>query len=142
MIKTLKFTESIRSNIEKRNDDWAQRVEDRIQGTDLLNAFYHKDCNINFQNCKSIPLRHGVSIPKKVGRPQNESRNAAFSKIIVLMETEIGRIFSIIDLVELMQEECGKTIENRYEKQKLVEHFGENLVIVSNEGKLDLLALR
>lgn len=145
MVKTVKFIENIRANISKRNDEWAQQVSNRIEGKDLLNAGYHKNCNINFQNNKNIPLCHGVSVSKIVGRPQNKPRNAAFSKIVELMQSEIGRIFSIKELVELMQQECDETegiIENRYVKNKLVEHFGEKIIVISNEGKLDLLALR
>lgn len=127
LVKTIKFTENIRANIEKRNDEWAQQVAIRIHGNDLMNAIYHKNCNINFQNCKNVPLCHGVSTPKQAGRPQNESRNAAFSKVVQAMESEIeiGRVFSIKELVERMIE-CGsdEAVENRYVKKKLVEHYG------------------
>lgn len=87
---------------------------------------------------------HGVSVAKKVGRPQNASRNEAFSKLVELMESDVERIFSIKELVELLQRECEESdqIENRYLKKKLVEHFGVNLIVITNEGKPDLMVLR
>lgn len=143
-VKKLQFIENVVGNIARRNDEWSHQVKNRIDSKDLMNANYHKNCSINFQNNKSIPLCHGVSVAKKVGRPQNESRNEAFIKLVELMESEVGHIYSIKDLVEFMQQECGEMdqIENRYLKKKLVEHFGVNLLVITNEGKPDLMVLR
>lgn len=141
-VKTLKFIENVPANIAKRSDEWSEKVAKRIEGKNLLNATYHKNCNINFQNLKNIPLCHGVSVAKKVGRPQNQSKNEAFSRLLELMESAVGEIFSIKDLVDLMQQECDEDIENRYLKKKLLEHFGENILVITNDGKPDLLLLR
>lgn len=131
--------------IAKRSDEWSRQVNDRIDAKDLLNASYHKNCSINFQNGKNIPLCYGVSVAQKVGRPQNKSRLEAFSNLVDLMESEVGRIFSIKELVQLMQRDCDEDdqiIENRYLKKKLVEHFGENIIMITNDGKPDLMILR
>lgn len=143
-VKTSQYIENVAENVAKRNDEWSQQVKNRICSKDLMNASYHKNCNINFQNNKNIPLCHGVSVAKKFGRPQNASRNEAFSKLVELMESDVERIFSIKELVELLQRECEESdqIENRYLKKKLVEHFGVNLIVITNEGKPDLMVLR
>lgn len=143
-VKKSQFIDNLAINIAKRNDEWSQDVNNRICSKDLMNASYHKNCNINFQNNKNIPLCYSVSVSQKIGRPQNESRNEAFSKLVDLMESEEERIFSIKELVEIMQQECvdSDRIENRYLKKKLIEHFGVNLMVISNEGKPDLMVLR
>ncbi|XP_037043653.1 uncharacterized protein LOC119079700 [Bradysia coprophila] len=139
--KTSKFIENLPANIAKRSDEWSQKVANRIEGKDLLNATYHKNCNIHFQTLKSIPLCHGVSVAKQVGRPQNQSKLEALSKVVKLMESAEDEIFSIKDLVELMQQECDEIIENRYLKKKLLEYFGERVLVITNDGKPDLLVL-
>lgn len=60
------------------------------------------------------------------------------------MESEVEKIFSIKELVEVMQRECDESdrFENRYLKNKLVEYFGVTLIVISNEGKPDLMVLR
>lgn len=85
--------------------------------------------HINFQNFKNIPLVHGVSIPKKVGRPTNDSKNEAFSKLVKHIESKAGHIFSIKDLVAFMQQECEENalIENRFLKKS----FWITLVTIS-----------
>lgn len=100
---------------------------------------------MNFQNFKSIPLYLGISVSKKVGRPENKTRNEAFSKLVEHMQSNLGRIFSIKELVDIMQRECDgneEEIENRYLKEKLMNHFGKDIVVISNEGRPDLLVLR
>lgn len=137
------FIDNVHKSIAKRNDDWSIQVHNRIEAKDLLNATYHRNCSINFQNLKNIPLCHG-GVAKKAGRPQNASRNEAFIKLVEHMESNVGLIFSIKELTVRMQRECDETdqIENRYLKQKLLKYFGENIMVISNEGKPDLLVLR
>lgn len=143
VVTKLDFHKNVADRINKRNDEWSIQVQNRIGSKDLLKAIYHKNCSINFQNFKNIPLCHG-GVAKKSGRPQNTYRNEAFMKVIEHMETYVERIFSIKELVVIMQRECEENdqIENRYLKKKLLEHFGDKVMFISSDGKPDLLLLR
>lgn len=142
-VKNLYFLENVAGSILNRNDEWAHQVKKRMEGKDLINTKYHKNCSINFQNHKSIPLCHGISVSKKIGRPQNESAEEAVSAVVSLVQSERGRIFSMTELTETANRECGdQKVDNRYLKKKLLERFGEEITVISNDGKSDLLILR
>lgn len=137
-VKTDQFQQTIQKCIEERRDDWAQTVKNRIEGKCLRSskASYHQKCNLKF--------RH-KSTNSSVGRPQNESRHAAFLKMIDYMNCHEGDTFTINDLVNVMKQECTDDAEEycpKFLKTKLLEHFGEDICFLQSKGKPDYIIFR
>lgn len=110
-VKHAYFLENVVGIIGNRSDEWLDQVKKQIEGKELMDARYHKNCNIIFQNYKNVPLCHGVSSSKKLGRPRNDEFDEAFCNLIHLIQNETGRIFSIADLAELasLMNNCVKS---------------------------------
>lgn len=141
-IKNESFEYTLRRCIQDRDDKWAQEVDERIGSSSLIGAMYHQSCNINFRTFKSCTPSNSV---KKVGRPQDEKRDAAFLKICAYMVDNEGEVFGIPDLCDRMESECDENTSSysrKYFKRKLLEHFGDNIVISQKSGISDLVLFR
>lgn len=142
-VKNESFEISIHQCIGERNDKWAQEVRQRIGNSNLklIGATYHQQCSVVFRTGKSMTSSESQ---KKVGRPQDENRDEAFLKICSHMMENEGDVFSIADLCDQMDRECGEGISysRKYFKQKLLEHFGDNIVIGQISGSNDLVLFR
>lgn len=141
-VKDGTFESTIRQCIEERNDKWAQVVDERIRNKNLIGATYHQPCSINFRAMKPCPQWESG---KKVGRPQDGTRDAAFLKICGYMMDNEGEVFAISDLCDRMDRECDENASSysrNYFKKKLLEHFGDNIVISQTSGTNDLVLFR
>ena len=103
-----RFTES---HYEERADDWAEEVRARIlQVHDLpaADAIYHQSCSSNFLTKKQIPSTFSFEQPstkkQKIGRPQDEATDKAFSDVISYLQENEEDQLTISDLVVKMQE--------------------------------------
>lgn len=90
-----------------------------------------------------------VGNPKKriVGRPKNEEQIIAFQKTCKYFEENDEEQFTINELAEIMQSYLKNSKIPAYDrthiKAKLIEqHYGEEIVITSGEGKSSLVTLR
>lgn len=93
-VKNPYFQTNVEEIITSRNDQWAFEVQNRIGARNLIseNAIYHQNCNTNFQNFKSIPSSHSAKKSKKVGRPTDEVKNIAFTKLVKHIENNRERV--------------------------------------------------
>ncbi|XP_060587651.1 uncharacterized protein LOC132743142 [Ruditapes philippinarum] len=152
-VKTLDFQDTIIRKCKERNDLWGIAVLGRIEHIiDLpgADAVYHQICNTNFRTGKDIPMKYQSNTSKRPklsarspGRPINRDQQLAFDKLVRYVETSEGKVISVSDLVKKMTELCGdKSYTAKHMKNKLIEHFGSDIVIGNLDGKSDIITLK
>ena len=156
---TIKITQSIKEICEtmRKNDSWAIAVMGRMNSINDMradDAVYHNQCSVNFRTGKQIPLRFSKDVfqkgqqvkEKKLGRPKDDVRLIAFQKVVTFFEDNDDEQVTITDLTShmgnLLEQSDVEPYDVRYMKQKLVEHFGDDLVISNVNGKADVATLR
>lgn len=136
-VKHESFQRTIRQCIQDRNDEWACEVDFRIGNNNLIGASYHHQCSVKF--------RTEFDSVNKVGRPQDENRNEAFLKVCGYMMDNEGEVFAISDLCDRMDSDCNDespSYSRNYFKKRLMEYFGDNIVISQTSGTKDLVLFR
>ena len=152
-VRTLDIQKAVLSACEERGDAWAETVRARalhVHDLPAADAIYHHTCSTNFRTKMQMPSQFAPDQPsckkRKIGRPQNEELNDAFLKVVHFLEDNDDEQLTVSDLVKKMQEVLGesanKPYSNRYMKDKLEEHFGENIIITNLHGKPNLVTLR
>ena len=109
-------------------------------------AVYHQVCSVNFRTNKSIPHQFATEeCPQaKRGRPQKE----AFLKVAAYLQENDDEQKTISDLIEKMKQylmDSGSDCTSyrfTYMKNKLKEHFGDELVITEISGKSSIVTLK
>ena len=79
------------------------------------------------------------------GRPENIEQREAFEKTSKYFETHDSEQFTISELVKTMEKflESSTEYTNKYFKQKLIEYFGnDSIVICSEDGNTDIVTLK
>lgn len=150
-MRTLDFQEKILQICKHRDDDWSKKVYHRIISVHDLHAadaVYHHQCSVNFRTGKQIPvskdLKTGTEKSKR-GRPQDTEKTSAFQKVIRYVEENDNEQLTVNDLREKMKSFLDSESEPyscRFLKAKLIEHFGENIIISGRQGKECVLTLR
>jgi len=111
-------------------------------------AVYHQTCNTNFRTGKDIPLKYRSNKRQKTsskspGRPVDKDQLLAFQEVVKYVESSEGKVISVSDLVQKMTELCGdKSYSTKHMKNKLIEHFGTDIVIGELDGKSDIITLK
>ena len=138
---------------ERGNDLWAEVVRGRIINVHDLpaaDAIYHQTCSVNFRTGKQVPKIFAVDQPvskkAEMGRPQYGERSEAFQKVMnFLMENDDEQI-TLRDLEDKMQEYLGDSRGTAYGhthmKQKIEEHFGNQIIITEINGKANVVTFR
>lgn len=144
------FQASILRVCEKRKDDWAEAVSNRILACreDLFawDTVYHDVCSVNFRTHRQIPIRFSSAkkpkIDSKSETPQ-QARQMAFLKVCEYLEENDDEQTTVADLVEKMKEYCGEEAYSpRHMKNKLTEYFGADVLISSRGKKTNVVTLR
>ncbi|CAH3149612.1 unnamed protein product, partial [Porites lobata] len=147
-VRTLDFQTTLNRICEERRDGWAEKVHGRISfSQDLIaaGAIYHQVCSTNFRTGKQVPLSHQTNGSKrqKKGRPTDKSRQEAFLEVAKYLKENDDEQITVNDLMNKMAEfNDQEPYSARYMKEKLKEHFGENIVIASINGKADVVTFR
>ncbi|CAH3022720.1 unnamed protein product, partial [Porites evermanni] len=147
-VRTLDFQTTLNRICEERRDGWAEKVHGRISfSQDLIaaGAIYHQVCSTNFRTGKQVPLSHQTNGSKrqKKGRPTDKSRQEAFLEVAKYLKENDDEQLTVNDLMNKMAEfNDQEPYSARYMKEKLKEHFGENIVIASINGKADVVTFR
>lgn len=113
-------------------------------------AIYHRACSTNFRNGKNIPSIHDKDEPKekirKVGRPTGDVRHQAFLKVTNYLRENDDEQISVSDLVSKMNEYLLDSGDDaycdQYLKQKLLEYFGDQIVVTEINGKANVVTFR
>ena len=126
-------------------------VFERINhATDLpaADALYHQVCNVNFRTFRNIPLKYATNMSSKqgsLGRPVDESKSAAFFETLDWLENNEDEIITIQMLWEKMKEYTmvdDEPYSRRYMKQKLKDHYGDDVIFTEDTGKETLVTLQ
>ncbi|GFN73859.1 hypothetical protein PoB_000036500 [Plakobranchus ocellatus] len=131
-------------------DKWAKTVKGRIEYAQDLHAaeaVYHQQCNINFSAGRNIPLAfqaHGSEGKIKKGRPEDEDRHTAFSKVISFLKENDNEQLTVGGLCQKMQEYLGgeEPYSKEYMKKKLMKTLDSDIVITNNQGKDSVVTIR
>ena len=138
----------------ERNDSWAATVEARItQIHDLhaADAVYHRMCSSNFRTKKSIPTFHQTQMnsAKKVklgGRPQDQEKMDAFLEAVKYLEQNDEEQITVSDSVKCMEdsliESDQSAYSNKYMKKRLLEHYGDKIIINEINSKPNVVTFR
>ena len=147
-VRTLDFQTTLNRICEERRDGWAEKVHGRISfSQDLIaaGAIYHQVYSTNFRTGKQVPLSHQTNGSKrqKKGRPTDKSRQEAFLEVAKYLKENDDEQLTVNDLTNKMAEfNDQEPYSARYMKEKLKEHFGENIVIASINVKADVVTFR
>ena len=137
-VKTDTFDKSIREVCNQRNDEWALDVLGRISCVSDLHAAdvcYHRQCNINLRTNLGIPsnfILKTASSANGMKRKNDErsnlnARSKAFMATMSQFQKEDDGDFSIKDLCALMADEAVEPYTEPLMKQRILEHFKENV---------------
>lgn len=136
-VQTEVFDKSIRELCKNRNDEWALDVLGRISCVADLHAadaFYHRQCYINFRGNLGIPSHFVASTDSPCGikRRNDEKmdlnlRNHAFVSAMAQFQEEDDGEFTINDLCALMAEREVEPYSHKFMKQRIMEHFEGNV---------------
>lgn len=139
-VKFPSFRETICLKVKERNDEWAEEVSGRIELEENLHqvrAAYHQQCNSNFRTNRNKP---GVSTQK--GAPINAHLKDSFLRLVEFIENS-DEIFSTGDLSKKLQEfSGGETYCVRYLKEKLIQHFNDQIMFIGRNGFSDIVIMR
>ena len=149
-VRTVGFYSSIKKLCEKRNDEWGNVVAGRlacIGDLHIIDAVYHQSCSVNFRTFKNIPLQHTSSIEICTqGRREEIQRMRAFQETTSYFEENDEEQLTVADLAKKM-EEClegtgYKAYSIKYLKEKLKEHYGNQIIITEINGKPNVVTFR
>ena len=105
---------------------------------------------MNFRTGKQMPTKYapegGNSKKRKAGRPTNDEQIIAFQKTCIYFEENDEEQLKLSELVEIMQSYLKDSEMSAYERKhmqrKLVDHYGDEIIIASGDGKSTLITLR
>ena len=139
-VRAKDFQDKIQEACRVRNDEWVETVRGRLefaQDLHAADAVYHQACSVNFRTGKQFPKKHGNDTDSKhaKGRPMDTVKSKAFLQVTEFLVENDEEQLTIPDLVGKMQE-ClegtgGLPYSAVYMKEKLKEHFGEKIVIIT-----------
>lgn len=154
MVRTMEMQAAVLKECESRGDEWADAVRARIQSVHDLpaaDAMYHHVCSTNFRKKQSMPSRFTSDQPqikkRKSGRPVDPHVNGTFLKVVQYLEENDDEQVTVSDLTDKM-EECldesakGSAYSHRQMKERIMEHFGENVIITNKPGKRNIVTFR
>lgn len=150
-VRTTQFVEAIKKCCELRCDEWSFNVRGRLAycSEDLVSAgcVYHQSCSANFRSWRNIPKEYCTNKkPSEKGRPANEEQYQAFLRTCEFFEENDEEQMVIGDLISKMEEYLqggqSRAYDRKYMKIKLLEYYGENIIISGSVGKSDIVTLR
>ena len=150
-VRSLEFQRTVINHCIQRGDQWADDVRRRLNHIfDLpaADAIYHQQCSVNFRTGKGIPKAYQTAkcvtpTMKSPGRPQDKEQTEAFVKVMQFLELTTSETLTVNDLVSEMFKVCGdKAYSTKHMKTKIIEHFGDNVVISSIDGRRDIVTLK
>lgn len=136
VVETLEFIENIRTNAEKRNDNWGKEVLLRLSNViDLVAAEgrYHRTCYKYFlrTDCKK------TGTATLGGREVDKEKSLSFTKLCEYLEENNECQYSFDELMVIISgfENTGETYSRQYLTKKLKEHYGNQITIANNIGR-------
>ncbi|KAJ8018289.1 hypothetical protein HOLleu_43798 [Holothuria leucospilota] len=145
-VKTFEFQKKIESVCEERGrlDEWANHVRGRLALVSDLHAaeaVYHQACSVNFRTHKQIPqyFTNKPQSKRVAGRPEDQNQASAFAKVAKYLKENDDTQATLSDLVNKMKEFCDVPYSTVHMRKKLVDHFGDSIIITEVNGKLNVV---
>ena len=138
-IRTTTCKQSICSASVARDDEWGHMVGARIEGViDLVaaEAKYHNSCYVKFFKMPSN---------RKRGRPEDDDLAAAFDDLFAFLKENDECQYSVEELHEKLGEylpACTSVCSEKNMRKKLVDHFGDDVIITSLHGRKPVVCFR
>ena len=113
-------------------------------------AVYHQACSVNFRTGKNVPKAFETSEQcssakemKSPGRPEATEQANAFKQNIETIETCEDATLTVNDLVLQMADVVGdQCYSKKHMKKKIIDYFGDYVIVSSIDGKHDIISLR
>ncbi|XP_053373150.1 uncharacterized protein LOC123533634 [Mercenaria mercenaria] len=148
-VRSFEFQKTVHKLCNERKDEWAVNVLSRLSlAIDLpaAEAVYHQTCNVNFRTGRQIPKcfqdTEAATVKKSPIRRGNEEQASAFAAVIDFIENADDAV-AVNDLVKVMSDICGdKAYSCKHMKAKILEHFGNSILISTLDGKCDIVSLK
>jgi len=122
-----------------RNDDWAEQVRIRVEGTisDLhaAGARYHVNCKAHFLASSSVTCTSGKSI-------KNELDDSALEYVIDVMSKDLSQLWNSVELYQVYSYNGGNVLSRKTLLRKLLEFFGDDLVVLHSAGLANVVCFR
>ena len=146
-IRTLPILLSIKDVCKSRNDEWGNEVLGRIeyaQDLPAVEARYHQTCSSNFRSGYKTPSKYAqVPNESKRGRPVNARSEETFAEVVRYFEDNQNEQITVSDIVEKMKElTCEDAYSTVYMKKKLIDHFGDSIIISELDGKANVVTFK
>ena len=153
-VTTIEMKDTLLKICSEREDEWSDMIRARLLNVHDLpsaGAVYHQTCSVNFRTKRKLPKVYEVDEQpavkkRKVGRPQDEEKCEAFFKVTKFLEENDDEQITVNDLVEKMEEYLSGTNSEAYGRQhmktKLLEYFGDRIVITDINGKPNVVTFR
>jgi len=152
-VTTLDMKGTRMATCSERRDAWSEVVQTRIMHVHDLpaaDAAYHQKCSVNFRTGKQILNMFVTDEPrqkkKRVGRPQDEEKTDAFVKVAKFLQENDDKQITVGDLIALMSDYMAGSVSTAYGhthmKAKLLEHFGDQILITEINGKANVVTFR
>ena len=152
-VTTLDMKDTIMATCSERRDAWSEVVQTRIMHVHDLpaaDATYHQKCSVNFPTGKQIPKMFVTDEPpqkkKRVGRPQDEEKTDAFVKVAKFLQENDDEQITVDDIIALMTDYMADSESTAYGhthmKAKLLQHFGDQILITEINGKANVVTFR
>ena len=130
------YKEYILDICQKRDDELGRIVRDRVIGSlsDLpaADAMYHRKCNATFH--RDIP-RANMSDDKGVV-------DRAFTETVHIVGNNRSKVWNSLDVEAVYSDQGGCVLSRRILVEKLIQHFGDELLPLHSKGVATLLVFR
>ena len=135
-VETLEFQTTILNRAKERCDKWGEEVLERVQhACDLVaaEAKYHRQCAQSFLKPQS-----------NKSKPDADLRADAFKKLCEFIDDDDECQYSVQDLSDHMSMylDGNEGYSIKHLKTKLKEHYGEDIVITSLNGKSSIVSFK
>lgn len=153
-VRTMQCQESILRFCKERGntDRWSRDVRGKLEYMQNLcarDAVCHNICYSYFRNGQGIPsifhTREPASKKVCIGRPKNQRCLEAFQCVLDYLDSADVQQVTVSELVQLMQSKLTSedtAYSAKYIKQKLLDHYGDGIVIAEKMGTADVVTLK
>ena len=148
-VRSDSFQQEVKAKCLERKDTWANEVLARIEySRDLMasNSVYHQSCSTKFrlgrdsdEDCYEPPAKKRNTVS---GRNFDIKREDAFLQAVNYLKENDEEQLTIQDLVLKMGLLCVNPFSLKHMKRRLLDYFGEKVIITEMKGKPNIITLR
>ena len=148
-VRSDSFQQEVKAKCLERKDTWTNEVIARIgYSRDLMasNSVYHQSCSTKFrlgrdpdEDCNEPPAKKRNTVS---GRNLDIKREDALLQAVNYLKENDEEQLTIQDLVLKMGQLCENPFSLKHMKRRLLDYFGERVIITEMKGKPNIITLR